>query len=72
MFYSYDDKCFEYEVKYSNRKSIEIRIEPGGKVVFKAPKKTPDHIILEVIEKPKIADFGPFSPYKNDKKIKKN
>ena len=51
MFYSYNDKCFEYEVKYSNRKSIEIRIEPGGKVVFKAPKKTPDHVILEVIEK---------------------
>ncbi|MCH4888631.1 M48 family metallopeptidase [Acidaminobacter sp. JC074] len=51
MFYSYDDKCFEYEVKYSNRKSIEIRIEAGGKVVFKVPKKTPDHIIEDVIEK---------------------
>ena len=51
MFYSYDDKCFEYEVTYSNRKSVEIRIEPGGLVKLKVPKKTSDQVIEDVLKK---------------------
>lgn len=51
MYYHYEDKFFEYKVVYSNRKSIEIRIEQNGIVVFKVPKKTPDKIIEDVIKK---------------------
>lgn len=51
MHYSNEDIFFEYEVKYSNRKSIEIRIEPTGIVVFKVPKKTSDQVIQDVLTK---------------------
>lgn len=51
MFYNYDDKCFEYTVTYSNRKSVEIKIEPGGLVRLKVPKKTSDQVIEDVLKK---------------------
>jgi len=51
MIYDNNDIVFEYEVKYSNRKSIEIRIEANGIVKLKVPKVTSDDYIMKVLEK---------------------
>lgn len=53
MFYDKNGIFFEYEVVYSNRKSIEIRIEPTGLVRLKVPKKTSSEVIEDVFQKKK-------------------
>jgi hypothetical protein len=40
----------EFVLKYSNRKTYEIKIDPTGKVILKAPQKAKEKDILKIVQ----------------------
>lgn len=51
MFYTFKEETIEYILKFSNRKSIELRIDATGIVQLKAPKGMPEDQVIKSLEK---------------------
>jgi|LGVF01.2.fsa_nt_gb predicted metal-dependent hydrolase len=51
MTYNKDGILFEYELVYTNRKTIEIRIEPNGLVKLKLPMGASKKVVSHVFDK---------------------
>lgn len=50
MFYSYKEETIDYDIVYSNRKSVELKVLPIGKLVLKCPKGIKESDIESIIE----------------------
>lgn len=51
MIYKLDESHFEYDIKYSKRQSIQLKIEPGGFLKLSVPLNTSDKTIEDVLKK---------------------
>ncbi|WP_246943765.1 M48 family metallopeptidase [Bacillus pinisoli] len=50
MIHTFKDETIRFEIKYKNRGTIGISIDGYGNIEVLAPKKTPNHRVIEVLE----------------------
>lgn len=50
MAFEYETEIIEFTVKYSERKTLEIRIEPPDTVTVRAPKKASKDDVLKIVK----------------------
>ncbi|MDF2605813.1 MAG: zinc protease [Bacillales bacterium] len=50
MIHTYEGETISFEIKYKNRSTVGISIDIYGNIEVIAPKKTPDHRVIQVLE----------------------
>lgn len=50
MIHTYLGETIQFEIDYKKRTSIGVTIDGYGMIAVQAPKGTPDHIVIQLVE----------------------